>query len=272
MASIPFQTSRPETVDSKGGASVPALRRAVSVLNYISKTSRGVTAAGLAQDLNIPKSTLHGLLIAMEELDLIHRDASGHIRTGTAPLAWSRDFIAKSDLASTFYRYVNSEAESASLISRYTMTMTILDGAHVVYIACAQAKQPLGVTFQVGMKLPAPFTATGKALLSSLPDDKLEALFQHGFPAPLTRFSVRSLQNLRASFAAQAGAGYMVDDGELREGMICLGATIRDHTGNVRAGLAMSVTRQEAKAAHISVLGPMLKAAADNISHLLGAP
>lgn len=256
----------------KGGASVPALRRAVCVMDYISRASSEVTAIGLARDLAIPKSTLHGLLSAMEELQLIHRDSHGGIQTGPRPLAWSRDFIARSDLAGVFHRYFSGEAQNAQRLSGYTITMTVRDGADVVYIACSQAKQPLGVAFQVGMRLPAPFTATGKVLLGTLPDAALDTLFRDGFPPPLTRFSVRTLAELRASMEHQAERGYSIDDGETREGMICLGSAIRDHSGAVRAGLAMSVTRTEAKAASLETLGAALKAAAEDISAMLGAP
>ncbi|WP_330629441.1 IclR family transcriptional regulator (plasmid) [Thioclava litoralis] len=251
---------------------MPALRRAVAVLDYISEACGEVSAARLAQDLKIPKSTLHGLLSAMEELGLIYRDRLGRIQTGARPLAWSRDFVAKSDLASAFHRYFNSPQAQQGILAGYTMTMTILDGANVVYIACSQAHQPLGVTFQVGMRLPAPFTATGKILLAALPEAELATTFAGTFPPPLTRLSVRDLAALRAVFPAQEARGYSVDDGEVREGMICLGAAICDHSRHVKAALALSVTRPEAKAAQISTLGMALKGAADQISHLLGAP
>lgn len=255
-----------------GGTSVPALRRAVSVMDYISRASGEVTAVALACKLGIPKSTLHGLLVAMEELELIYRDAHGAIQTGPRPLAWSRDFIARSDLAGAFNRYFASRVENAQRLAGYTITMTVRDGRDVVYIACSRASQPLGVEFQVGMRLPAPFTATGKALLGVLSDTDLDALFEPDFPPPLTRFSVRDISALRDSMNGQTERGYSIDDGETREGMICLGSTVHDHSGQVSAGLAMSVTRTEAKAAGTVRLGAALKAAADDISALLGAP
>lgn len=272
MPSTAIQSAGPDTPRNKGGASVPALRRAVAILDVISGTSDKVSASCLARQLGIPKSTLHGLLTAMEELGLIFRDGSGHIQIGSASLPWSRKFSSESGLSSAFERYVESTRNTPSVISGYTMTLTILDGPEVMYIACSPGTQPLGVSFQVGMKLPAPFTATGKALLATLSDQDLEALFSPGFPKPLTRLSVPDLDTLRSGFERQRDLGYSIDDGETREGMICLGAVIRDSSGKACAGLALSVTRTEAETAHADLLGSALRDAAATISGFLGAP
>ncbi len=37
-----------------------------------------------------------------------------------------------------------------------TVTLSMLDGAEVVYLACQNGDRPLGVTFRIGMGLPAP--------------------------------------------------------------------------------------------------------------------
>lgn len=260
----------PEAEDHKsvmsGGASVPALRRAVAILDYLSETSAEVTAADLAREIGIPKSTAHGLLQAMEELRLVNRDPLGRFGVGPRPLRWSNGFLARADLVQAFRQHFAGETGLAG----YTITMTLLDGQDVVYLACAQGNQPLGVTFRIGLRLPAPFTATGKALLAALPPEALAARFEGGFPAPLTRNSLRNLAALEQDLAQVRARGYSVDDGEIREGMLCIGAGIRDHEGRVVAGLALSLTRPEAGPAAVAALGAELAAAAAAISGLMG--
>ncbi|MBC7146797.1 MAG: IclR family transcriptional regulator [Thioclava marina] len=242
-------------------------------MDYLSNAYGSTSATDLSRAFNIPKSTLHGLLTAMEELELIRRDTIGRVSLGPRPLAWTRGFISKSDLVDAFRQHFDTAGRTATNpLSHFTITMTVLDGNDVIYIACSQANQPLGVTFQIGMRLPAPFTATGKAQLASLSEAELSARFAETFPEPLTQHSVQNLPQLRQQLDQIITRGYSVDDGEIREGMICLGATIRDHDGKVCAGLALSLTRTEARAAKIEVLGKALKHAAGEISHLLGAP
>ncbi|MBA4612440.1 IclR family transcriptional regulator [Stappia taiwanensis] len=247
---------------------MPALRRAVAILDYLSERCGGASATDIARDLNVPKSTAHGLLVAMEELGLLIRESDGRLRTGPRSLRWANDFIAGSDLVSVFKQYFHGPHPLAG----YTVTMTVLEGAEVVYIACSHANQPLGVTFRIGMRLPAPFTATGKALLGALSEEELEQRLGGDFPAPLTRHSVTDLAHLKQELPQLAQRGYSIDDGETREGMTCLGTTVRDHTGQAVAGLAISLTRTEAVPDKVAELGARLRQAAQDISATLGAP
>jgi DNA-binding IclR family transcriptional regulator len=242
-------------------------------MDYLSNSYSESSAAELSRVFDIPKSTLHGLLIAMEDLELVRRDAMGRVSLGPRPLTWTRGFISKSDLVDAFRQhFAAADRTVANPVSNFTITMTVLDGTDVIYIACSQANQPLGVTFQIGMRLPAPFTATGKALLASLPEVERSTRLAEGFPEPLTQHSVQSLSHLQKQIDQIIVRGYSIDDGEVRDGMICLGTTIRDHDGKVCAGLALSLTRTEARAAKIEILGKSLKHAANEISRLLGAP
>ncbi|QUS37116.1 IclR family transcriptional regulator [Falsirhodobacter algicola] len=242
-------------------------------MDYLSVAYGSTSATDLSRAFDIPKSTLHGLLTAMEELELIRRDTMGRVSLGPRPLVWTRGFISKSNLVNAFHQHFDTAGRTANdPLSQFTITMTVLDGNDVVYIACSQANQPLGVTFQIGMRLPAPFTATGKAQLANLSEADLSTRFAEAFPEPLTQYSVRNWLQLRQQLDQIRARGYSVDDGEIREGMICLGATIRNHDGKVCAGLALSLTRTEAKAAKIEVLGKALTRTAGDISHLLGAP
>lgn len=249
-----------------GGAHVPALRRAVAILDHIAASAEAPTLSGLARALELPKSTAHGLVQAMEELGLLARGADGTLRTGPHPLRWAGDFLARTDLVSVFRCSV---AESRRF-EQFTVTMTVLDGREVVYIACSDANRPLDVAFRIGMRLPAPFTATGKALLAARPDRDVDALFAREFPAPLTRYSVASLAGLLRELDETRQRGFSVDDGQIREGLFCLGATVGDHTGQAVAALALSLTRSEATPDMIAMLGRTLMDAAADVSRRLG--
>lgn len=65
---------------SKSQDTVPALRRAVRILDMVKASSRPPLAADVARQLDLPRSTVHGLLAVMVELGLLekmHRKATG---------------------------------------------------------------------------------------------------------------------------------------------------------------------------------------------------
>ncbi len=160
-----FEMTEPSSAPQKQGDSVPALRRAVLILDLIAKADRPLLAADIARLLDLPKSTAHGLLSVMLELDLLVRNPDGAFHMGPHPMRWADGFLSKMDILAVFKDYFAKD----TALSRYTITLTVLDREEVVYIGCRHSDQPLGYMFRIGMRLPAPFTATGKMLLSELP-------------------------------------------------------------------------------------------------------
>lgn len=245
---------------------MPALRRTVMVLDLIAGSPAPMTAADITRALKLPKSTAHGLFAVMQELNLLVKKSDGTFRLGPHPLRWANSFLSELDVLTVFRAYFAKDTAFAS----YTLTLTVLDGQEVVYIGCRNSDQPLGHTFRLGMRLPAPFTATGKMLLSQLPPEELQRLFADGFPEPMTPRSVTSLAALQRELPATAARGYSIDDGQIREGMVCLGAALRDHSGQAVAGIAISLLSSEATAETIAGLGIRIRTTAEDVSRHLG--
>lgn len=250
----------------KAADSVPALRRSVLILDLVASAGSPLSATDITRALALPKSTAHGLLNVMLELGLLARNPEGSFRLGPHPMRWANSFLSQMDVVAVFRDYFAQDAT----LSRYTMTLTILDGAEVVYIGCRNSDLPLGHTFRIGMRLPAPFTATGKMLLSEIADGELEALFGRNFPSPMTQRSVKNLPQLRQELSTTRERGFSIDDGQIRDGMICVGAALRDHSGKAIAGIATSLMRSEASADIIGELGSTMRATAGRLSEQLG--
>ncbi len=269
---IPGQTSERISGSAGGGQqaasadAVPALRRSVLILDLVAGSPTPLTAAEITRALSLPKSTAHGLLNVMMELNLLARNPDGSFRPGPHPMRWAHSFLSEMDIVSIFRDYFARD----TALSRYTMTLTVLERGEVVYIGCRDSGQPLGHSFRIGMRLPAPFTATGKMLLSELPDEELLRLFEAEFPAPMTPLSVRDLDRLRQELAVIRARGFSIDDGQIREGMICICAPVRDHSGKAVAGIATSLIQSEASADVVAGLGETVRNAARDLSTRLG--
>ena len=237
---------------------VPAVARASAILDLIAAEGR-LRLADIAKRLALPKSSAHGLCQTLVALGLLAQTGDEFVM-GAKALSWAQAFDRQSVLTQAFHAALAVQPA----LDRYTVTLSVRDGADVLYIACRNADAPLGLTFRAGMRLPAVYTATGKAVLAHLGEADL-ARVTADWPAPFTPHSVKDAQALRAQLAVTRQSRIGIDEGELREGMICLGAAILSPAGEAVGGVAISMTAAECPPAARDDHAAALRALADAI-------
>lgn len=245
---------------------VPAVARAVMILNHLADAPQNATLAEIARALDLPKSSAHGLCQTLCALKVL-REERGQFSLGSAVLPWAGAVIGRKDLSGTFRMLLAEEPA----LTPFTVTLSVLDpSGSVLYLACQNADVPLGITFRIGMRLPWAYTATGKAIAAWLPDADLDRLVRDDWPEPLTPNSVATAAQLRAQLPAIRARGYSIDREEVREGMVCLGAAIIGPDGRPVAGAALSMTATEARPEMIDRAGGAIAAFAQKFSAMSG--
>ncbi len=244
----------------------PAVMRAAQILDMVAAAGEGMKLSELARRTQLPKSSVHGLCRTLTHLNLLKLNKDGSFGMGPQSVRWANSFLAQSDIVEAFHEAV-AEAEG---VAAYTLTLSHLDGAEVVYLSCRNSSAPLGITFRIGMRAPAVFTATGKAMLAAMrPDDRAQ-LLQKPWPEPPTRMSVSSLAALEAELVEAVKRGYSVDNGQLREGMVCIGAAVCDRPNRPAAGIALSMLSAEARPDIIEAMGRRVQALAGAVAERMG--
>lgn len=250
----------------------PAVGRAVRILDLVARSARPLTASDLARDTGLPKSSLHGLCETLIQLRLLQRMGNGSLAMGPHVMTWANAFLAHTNILQEF----QLAWQESGLFTMETITLSVLDGRDVVYIACQNGNRPLDLTFRNGMRLPAPYTATGKAMLSTLPDNEVRALLENApWPTQLTRHSVASLDALMLELAQCRSHGYSIDDEQVREGMHCFGAAVFDASNQQRAVAGLAVSFLKVDLDHpdkVAKIGRNIRALADTLSARMGAP
>lgn len=255
---------------NKPADSVPALRRAVRVLDLVKAATRPPLAADIARQLELPRSTVHGLLAVMVELGLLEKNAMQGYRLGTRLLDWVGGVTEKRDLVTEFYQALDGFGD----LDSFTVTLTLLEGMEVVYVACRNSDTVLGASFRVGMRLPVIFTATGNAMLAEMDDTSFrEWLALHPattWPDPLTPNGIRSVTTLVREIAEIRERGYAVDDEQVHDGLWCFGAGIKDYSGRMVGGVGVSLPLTDLARYNVADLGNRAVALAQAVSARLG--
>ena len=252
------------TASEKG---VPALIRGSRVLDAVMASEHPPTVSDLARRLNLPKSTVHGLCATLVDLGLLARGNGNSFRIGPHVMRWASAFLGQTDLTAEFAALW----DGMKVLPNETITLSVLDGKEVVYIACRNSANPLGITFRIGMRLPAAFTATGKAILSTMPDERVCEIMSGAWPEALTPRSVPNIEALLRELAECRRRGFSIDDGQTREGMFCFGTPIRDSTNQTVAGIAVSLLATRADHSTTKLAAQSIKIMARQLSHRLGA-
>lgn len=244
----------------------PALRRAVQILDLVSELKNPPTFTDIVTSLGLPKSSVHGLCATLVELGLLHRSDSGTYLLGSHTMSWANGFLRQTNLVAEFQQLLNERRE----LNQFTVTLTVLEGTQVIYLACANSNTALGFTFRIGMRLPAPFTATGKAMLSTLSDREVSQRFSAQWPESLTPHSITTRDELLSELATTRQRGFSIDNGQIRDGMLCIGAPVYDFSGKAVAGLAVSMLEIEATTEAIAVTGRALMGISQSLSTRMG--
>ncbi|WP_051378811.1 IclR family transcriptional regulator [Derxia gummosa] len=215
---------------------VPAIERAAAILDLVAASQHGLTVAELAERLNLPRSSTHNLCGTLAHVGQLHREAGGRYCIGAAIARYAEAFVEQTDLTREFGHALDRLAEPD-----VAYLLATLDQRDTVYLAHRNGSHPIGLNFRTGMRLPAVFTATGKAVLSTLPPAEVRALMRGHWPKPLTRNSVGGVDALMAQLDEVRERGWSVDAGEVREGLFFYGAPVCA-AGSARAVGAVSVS------------------------------
>lgn len=256
------------TKASNSGSTVPAVARAARLLSTLAATREALSLAALVKALQLPKSTVHGLCATLVDAGLLERLENGAYQLGTRVMDLAHAYMARIDFAAEFQAIVRSTAP----MPEDSLVLSVLDGADIVYVACRNGSRPFGFNFRIGMRLPANCAASGKAMLATLPAERVIELVQARSFYGLTPKSVTRMKPLLEQLAQARLRGYAVDDEETRQGMVCIGAPVfGPMSAEALAAVAVSCPKASLNAGRMAEAVRVVTHLAAAISHRMGS-
>lgn len=245
---------------------VPAVTRAVAVMDLLAREREPLSMANLAARLDLPKSSMHGLCNTLLNFGYLRRAGNGALQIGPGVMRLAEAFVASTSVAGEF-----DALWHGSPAPEETLVLSVLNGTDVVYVGVRHGSRPLGLGFTMGMRLPAHLAATGKAMLAYMPKTQVRSLFGH---APLPRPTGRgaaTLDELLDELATCRKCGYALDDGSIREGVVSLAAPVFDASDRPVGGLGVCLNKAVLDDAQLDRQRHIVMEAATALSRRLGA-
>lgn len=253
---------------SVGAPKVPSVQKAVQILSLIASTDEALGTSAIARELSLPKSTVFNICDTLTQTKMLTRSVDGLYRPGPKTLILGRGYVESVDPIRSF----GPEAARIDELAKETLVLAVLDGAEVVYAATRRGNQRMGFDYKVGLRLPAHCTASGKAFLSLLPEQRIAEIFSNGALEPMTANSITSVPDLLEELRTSRSRGYTVDDEEAAVGMYCLGAPVRGATGEPIAAVSVTSVKAALDEARVRTYSEAIRRLADALSTVSAVP
>jgi IclR family pca regulon transcriptional regulator len=218
--------SRPEFVQS--------LARGLSVIRCFDADYAQLTLAEVARLTGLTRATARRLLLTLEEL--------GYVTSN------GRQFSLTSQVLDIGYAYLSSlnvqqiaqpYLEALSERVNESVSVTVLDGADIIYVARVPTKRIMTISLGLGSRLPAHCTSMGRVLLAELAREELHQVVPERLETCTDR-TIPTRDELERVLATVRSQGWALVNEELELGVRSIAAPLRNAAG--RAVAAMNVS------------------------------
>ncbi|WP_422880354.1 IclR family transcriptional regulator [Microbacterium gawkjiense] len=229
----------PDTPPNPHKPQVPAADQTLRILSFLAHQRGPVAAQTIASHLGIPRSSIYHLLAAMTAHGfVVHLEGDRRWGLGTAAFELAGGYARQEPLARLGRPIVAQLADRAGESAH----LAVMTGRDVLYIVEERAPRRPALITDVGVRLPAHLTATGRAMLAALPREQVLALFPDAASLSVQRTGRGPGRpgELRELLRQARADGYATEDGEVTLGFRSVGVAVRDHADWPAAALAIT--------------------------------
>jgi DNA-binding IclR family transcriptional regulator len=242
---------------------VPAATRALRVLRFLASQPDPVPLDRIMRACDLPRSTAYHLLRAMvDEGFVVHLADEHRFGLGVAAFEVGSGYSRQEPLQRIARRPL------AALVDRVGQSahLAVLHGRDVLYVLEERAPGRPPLVTDVGVRLPAHLTASGRAILAGLPAAQVRALYP-GPGAFVDRHGTGpgTLSALRTVLSETRQRGYATEEGEVTPGLASVAVAVLDHNAHPVAGVAVTYAEGDP-----AVLAGQVRRAADALSRRIG--
>ncbi len=247
--------------------SVPAVDRALQIMESLASSKNGLSLSQLVESSNLPKSSIHCLLLTLERRGYLHRS----IQTGRYMFGLKLFGLANTSLSSLPIReqaapFLLQLMEQTGL----TVHMGVLDQYEAVLVAKYGPPSSRGLATWRGKRMEVHCTGIGKALGAHMSEEDLMALYQQRKFPRHNENTISTLRKLQEDFSKTRQRGYSIDDEEDEIGWRCLGAVVYNDASEPVAAISVAGTVNQIRADNIPRLAETLRGCATAISYSWG--
>jgi len=249
----------------KKSYNVPAVEKAVLILEYITHSEGGRSLRDIHTDLNIAKTTVFSTLMTLTECGFVRKSSDGlYLPTLKLTMlgAKARSFAYDSN-------FVRPRLEVLRDKTGFTVFFCAYDKGELFVLEKIDGFS--GVIFQTNVEQRKHIntSGSGKAMAAFINPTELQAVLDKGLKK-LTENSICEEEAFLQHLEEIRKQGYAFDDNEGEMGVRCIGAPVFMYNGIVYGAVSVSTLSEKLLLSDVSKYATMVQEVAEDISRSLG--
>ncbi|WP_118180246.1 IclR family transcriptional regulator [Paraburkholderia phosphatilytica] len=212
--------------------------RVIGILRQLHVARRPLTMRELIEATGSPRSSIYELVTILTEAGWLETRTDGSVFFGREMHYYGADYAVHNDLISRAHQAI------LALVRKHdeTAQLCMLEGNKYTVVLSENSSRPFNISSDIGVKVPIPWTATGRLLLGHLSAEQIRALIpdddfllDNGKRVVFDDF-LRDVQHA-------AELGYCCTEGLSHTFRLCMAAPIYDRNGQAVAALCFMTSR-----------------------------
>lgn len=243
-----------------------SIEKSLAVMRALGAPGGPHRLADLANRSGLSRPSVHRILQILVNGNYARATGEGKYASGLAMRALAGGGDAGDDIAAN----AESILEDLQKSTGHTVHFAVRAGDAAVYLAKVEGGKPYQMASRVGMQIMLHCTSIGKAILAALPASEIDGVLDRTIEMQEASHKVADSRRLHQELDEIAQRGYSIDDEENEPNVRCVGVAVRDASGTVIGGISVSGLALMLNLDQLDELGPLVAAAAAEVSRRAG--
>ncbi|MEY8713138.1 IclR family transcriptional regulator [Mangrovibacter phragmitis] len=213
--------------------------RVIDIFRQLHIARQPMPVRSLIQATGAPRSSVYELVSLLSEAGLVEQDQDGNVFFGREMHYYGADYMAHNDLIRRAHQLM------VELVAQHgeTVQLCMLEGnKYTVVLSESSNAHPFKITSDIGVRVPIPWTATGRLLLSHWSDSAILDLIPEQ-DYRLAGGQVLDKQAFLDDVHRAGHQGYCLTEGLSESFTCCMAAPVCSRHGQAVAAVCFMVSR-----------------------------
>jgi DNA-binding IclR family transcriptional regulator len=229
--------------------------RNMDILQLIADSPKPPLISEILEKSDLKRPTLYRVLAALEAEDLISQKPDKTYALGTRLITLARIALAENNII----QIAHPELEKLGAETGETIHLGMRTGDEMVIVDKIESSDTVRMASMVGMRFPIHTTGIGKAYLVGLNEKQAEEFIENKPLKKITKYTTTDPKILKQRLSEARVKGYIIDDQENEEGIVCYSSPLFDAMGNTVASISVTTPSFRLKEDRQHYVAPLLK-------------